>query len=338
MMIDLSRNGNETANSYIIQKPGNYCFPLVYGNALLNNKPNEKSYTKLGGDKQADFYDYRNNIITRPEIPDKIYETKILVWDSSREFISDLRTENDYIKFQITYVPDDGANYILGVLDWSGKVVWSWHLWLWKSELKDQDLGNGYKVLNINLGTKGNRVMYYQWGRKDPFNPLLTHRYKSTYKLAVTIGEAIQSPWMFFHGQSYEYNNNWVALKNYNNYWNSWCNDYQRNEKVEKTIYDPCPPGYNVPRRDILNKVNIKILPGAEITIKDKEDIIFPKYDLIGINGEIYKWKDDNYYWTAGNYEKDSANMFSAERDRFLYCNGYIRIMGLPIRPQKREE
>ena len=201
-MTDLSNNGNETANSYVISKPGEYCFPLVYGNALLNNKPNEKSYTKLGGELQADFYDYRDNIITRPEIPDKICETKILVWDSSREFVHDLRTENDYIKFRITYVPDDGANYILGVLDWSGKVVWSWHIWLWKDELKDQDVGNGYKVLNVNFGMKGDRAWFYQWGRKDPINPFLRSSYKIINRSAVSVGEAYKVPGHFLKAQT----------------------------------------------------------------------------------------------------------------------------------------
>ena len=65
-MIDLSyrdifgnlRDKQETANSYVISKPGNYCFPLIYGCGIKDSKDNSESYTNQGGKKQASFYDF----------------------------------------------------------------------------------------------------------------------------------------------------------------------------------------------------------------------------------------------------------------------------------------
>ena len=62
-MIDLSyrdiqgnlKEKQETANCYVISKPGNYCFPLVYGCGILDSKENPVSYTKLGGKKTIRF-------------------------------------------------------------------------------------------------------------------------------------------------------------------------------------------------------------------------------------------------------------------------------------------
>ena len=50
-MIDLSyrdifgnlRDKQETANSYVISKPGNYCFPLIYGCGIFGGNDNKIS-------------------------------------------------------------------------------------------------------------------------------------------------------------------------------------------------------------------------------------------------------------------------------------------------------
>jgi hypothetical protein len=91
--------------------------------------------------------------------------------------------------------------------------------------------------------------LFYQWGRKDPFPGLngdWSERVTSGWSVSAsksTIANAIQHPNVFY---AHEY---------------LWCSD-EKNDKlwnidgiantdvaVRKTIYDPCPVGYKMPRR-----------------------------------------------------------------------------------------
>ena len=62
----------ETANCYVISSPGDYCFPLVYGNSITDGKVNKAAYTNLGGTYQADFVNADNNPIFSPYIEEDL--------------------------------------------------------------------------------------------------------------------------------------------------------------------------------------------------------------------------------------------------------------------------
>lgn len=63
-----------TANCYMVDAPGWYIFPLVYGNAIHNGETNESSYKYTGGDTEESilgtFVNHLNNPIKSPYIRD----------------------------------------------------------------------------------------------------------------------------------------------------------------------------------------------------------------------------------------------------------------------------
>ena len=348
-MVDLSYRdiqGNlqekqETANSYVISKPGEYCFPLIMGNGIKSGETNYLAFTnqKLS-EKQADFYDYLDRIITSPEIV-RSKSVDIISWDSSREFIQNLRIEGDYVKFIITWVPDDGANYIVSVKESNRIVIWSWHLWLWKDKLKNIDVDK-YKILNTNLASKklNNKLVnwFYQWGRKDPI--CFFDKMVNIKECSETVGQSIQHPDIFYlHGDNYNYNYNWIKKKFYYNYWNSRCNKEQVDEKVIKTIYDPCPPGYSIPGYMVFT--NLK----KDHWDKDRKGWIFIN-SKISLPASGYRSGDDGgagrvgdcgYYWSAGTVYEDSASLLNFNDDDVFPLNLNDRSYGYSVRPQLEE-
>ena len=250
-MIDLSyrdifgnlRDKQETANSYVISKPGNYCFPLIYGCGIMNGNDNKISYTKQGKLPQLDFYDYQDKIINNPEINYKGEKIRIISWDNSRDVIRNIKIVKDYIYLSISSVPEKGGNYILALFDKYEKIIWSWHIWLWSEKLENIDIGK-HKLLNTNLASKYDRTghlinWFYQWGRKDPLCYL--DRMINIRECAKSVDQSIQNPNTFFANDA-SYNNNWLNETFFYTHSNAGLE-----EPVDKTIYDPCPPSYTVP-------------------------------------------------------------------------------------------
>lgn len=225
MNIQNLEENNGSANSYIIQKPGTYSFPLIYGN---------------GNIKEGECFDYLGRQIKRPEISEAV-SCNLVSWDSSREFISQLELKNNRILTTISYVPKTGANYIIAVRDKNGTIIWSWHLWLWRDELKNEKVDEEVEILNIDLASvwlDGKlRSWYYQWGRKDPMYPGGKRNKPRIYRINDKINP-ISYPLGYVSIES------WYNTK----YLGSWA--------PEKTIYDPCPPGYKVPDPKTLEKLN----------------------------------------------------------------------------------
>jgi hypothetical protein len=137
-----------------------------------------------------------------------------------------------------------------------GTVVWSWHIWCTDTPRERTHTNPDqlqFTVLDRNLGAtsadpadgEATYGMYYQWGRKDPFD-----------RAAATTGMATNSSHAFAFAIRYPqraYSEDGNAEGNWygslNNY--LWGNpDYGKNRYLKdliKTIYDPCPVGYMVP-------------------------------------------------------------------------------------------
>lgn len=115
----------------------------------------------------------------------------------------------------------------------------------------------------LEIGSSGT---YYQWGRKDPFLPSTGTKdclNKAAYSPAVyTLGStsavsynaspaanastAIQNPFTHYHDSS---TYGWMSSVYPYNLWNMANGTSTGDVAVSKTVYDPCPPGYCVPRR-----------------------------------------------------------------------------------------
>lgn len=175
---DLSTNGGSTtmstANCYIVNAKGTYQFPLVYGNAITDDKTIESSYKYQGwgtGEKYlAILKNYKDEEITQPYIIDDIYGNAAnaptnlkaeLVWQDEQNLVTGIQYEakkydgRGAIQFTIGTIKE--GNAVIALKDPSGTVMWSWHIWVTAvGELGDITLtsheNQKFDIMPVNLG------------------------------------------------------------------------------------------------------------------------------------------------------------------------------------------
>ena len=160
-----------TANCYIVNAPGTYAIPLVYGNAIKNRTPNTSAYT---GNK---FHDYTGtNAINSPYISTTVggkdnLGDAILVWADAFYMFKDVRLDKDNEDIVFTIDPEfmQQANAIFAVRDKSGKIIWSWHIWVTERDIEDtyslQDYADGtmsYEMMPVSLGWIESKRVWYE--------------------------------------------------------------------------------------------------------------------------------------------------------------------------------
>lgn len=173
-------NGCSTANCYIVNRPGTYCFPIVYGNAIVNGNVNEHSFktnvtrSKSGYEVLQSLQNHCGNI-TSPKIQDNkdnagnyIVPTKgKVIWTDKQNLVSNINIElmadTWYLKFetlpknQITQ-----GNAIIAVLDEDENVLWSWHIWVTSYKLNTNLVNvSGSEFMPLNIGwVYGSKMTY----------------------------------------------------------------------------------------------------------------------------------------------------------------------------------
>jgi len=165
---------------------------------------------------------------------------------------------------EITVTTNNNRGNAFIVLKYDGLVYWSWHLWVSDYDCSTTWTNNGFEMMDRNLGSIAaensldGRGLFYQWGRKDPFqgsgtagggefhvalrpeksgdNDLDIFR---NYLLFIirNAGKYIQEPGA---GVAGGYGWYWPISRDHDKY--LWCT-----EDSKKTIYDPCPSGWMVP-------------------------------------------------------------------------------------------
>lgn len=220
---------------------------------------------------------------------------------------------------------------------------------------------------------------YYQWGRKDPFLPSLGHKgnraYTSRYYCihasdATLAGMPSEYPtytsdgtrkllWM--HRNPWRYVFTAQRLPHYGNQWNAHNGGFG-DAPVVKSVYDPCPRGFKVPRRSAfsgftgsgssnvlgewVNAAN-EYPAGMNLTTthsNNDKNCYFPasglrgnvSSELLNLKGTTYEY---GYSWTAAPYQTSSST-FSCMG---LYFTGIRHLIttympaanGFPVRPEK---
>ena len=192
--------------------------------------------------------------------------TAELLWETTDGLISELVLSDGIVSFNTSA---GKGNALIAVKDQQGRIMWSWHIWC--TDLPADQVymankyGNSYTFMDRSLGATsalddtGSLGMSYQWGRKDPIpgsskfydmtEPTL---YGSVTKVSVaasdastgTIANAIQNPVTFLKAAD------WLFAGRNNYLWGNPQGEEGLTATHQKSIYDPCPPGYRIPGKD----------------------------------------------------------------------------------------
>lgn len=154
---DLSTKGGSsprrTANCYVVNAPGRYKLPLVYGNAIDYVKnpvdgDNLPSRHLDASDVTEQFsppllYDLINHLgnpITSPHIADNtdcVPHEAIVVWQDAPDLVSEPSVSDGFLYFTVDRGTIKQGNAVLAVRDAGGTVMWSWHIWVTDRILED---------------------------------------------------------------------------------------------------------------------------------------------------------------------------------------------------------
>lgn len=135
-----------TANCYLVNAPGIYSLPLVYGNGIKNGGSNTSAYNK------SHFKNHRNAEITDPYIYNNSGcspADAILLWQDEENLVTEVRLLSDKkrLEFKVDRSAIRQGNAVVAVRR-NGEVMWSWHIWV-----TDYRLGEGIK----NMYSKSNK-------------------------------------------------------------------------------------------------------------------------------------------------------------------------------------
>lgn len=303
-----------------------------------------------------------------------------IVWQTANKVIKHLElTKDGHVEFYVDY--DTGSetdlkesNALIGVTDTAGNLIWSWHLWLTNSDPRTEEgvaeYSNGVTFMARNLGAQGNSNgetdtdailasygLYYQWGRKDPmprpryyncannydesrYNANGNYVYLTVEETAAatgTIAYATAHPDIMLTAPDTN-NGDWLQGGN-NSLWGGG---------ATKSMYDPCPHGWNVPDADAFTTLDI----AAE---EDNMDLETAKklfgWALSDANGEKHfytgagyrsyfdgiisnvNYKDEypytplpwvGYYWTRGAEGNKGVAMFFDLNTSRAVINGFV--------------
>lgn len=168
-----------TANCYIVDSPGYYIFPLVYGNAIKNSATNTAAYvsSQSGSNVLPNFKNHLNANITAPYIADNAGCTPYsaaLIWQDAKslvqnvEYVADAFGGKGGIKFYVSPSTIAQGNAVLSISD-KTDIMWSWHIWVTSFEGFDDSVtltnrdDNTFTLMPINLGwcSNGADIRYY---------------------------------------------------------------------------------------------------------------------------------------------------------------------------------
>lgn len=139
--VDLS-GGGETANCYMIDSPGYYSLPLVYGNGRDASGAENKSAFTITTETHDPgllyFVDHNNNRIETSDIKNhlaaacgSVPEEAFILWQDSPGLIDNvtLDSQNGRITFHVSRHTFSQGNAVIALRDSKGDIVWNWHIW-----------------------------------------------------------------------------------------------------------------------------------------------------------------------------------------------------------------
>ena len=304
---DLSEQG--TANCYIVNEAGLYSFDAsTIGNGEFG--------LTMASDPMMGYAYHTTDATIVPTSAE-------IVWDDRRGAIGGLTFDPEKKTVNFVTTGEEG-NAVIAVRGANGKILWSWHIWATDQPAEHyyvNSTGN-YTVLDRNLGairadagsTDAERYesigAMYQWGRKDPFmttDDIWTMLY-SRKETQLTTAESIELPTILAGSDSW----------NQKGAYSLW-------STTEKTVYDPCPPGYRVAVSDIFkgfSKTGSDVNRGSDINYSGSFDKGFNFY-YDGANTAWYPSTTRHWYYNYGvEYSDNQSYIWSANQNAlYFYYN-----------------
>ena len=222
------------SNCYVISAPGAYKLPAVKG-----NKADKPAGTVFGVQLVWESYNNDQEVTLNSVIANV-----------------DFDGPTNYVFFETPATLKPG-NALIAAKNSEDEIIWSWHIWIPETAFTTGTYGiSSQTLMSRNLGalvdTKAEAAnvdarsygLIYQWGRKDPFlgskrlnsssQALIAGTGKSVSSSQFTIEQSIANP---------------TTIVGYKGDWMTPENTTLWTESGDKSIYDPCPPGYRVPKR-----------------------------------------------------------------------------------------
>lgn len=348
-----------TANCYIVPQPGtSYSFnATVMGNnkTTLNVTPQ-----KLSGTQARVIWE--TGTVRGAVIKDAEYKSGRIVFTTGT----------------------DRGNALVGLFDSRGNCIWSWHIWSvdYAPAAVAQTYKSGAVFMDRNLGalttdyTKPeSRGLYYQWGRKDPMiypslfrsnqwnEPIRADavyaagfEYAESYPRDVaspydimTVEWAVAHPTTYMDGAFFEDWEEWTSVSDWlharnSNLWGNRTTGKTIVMVTDKSIYDPCPPGWRVPDLEDFRDLRFAAAEMPYCVTVYCNGTQTAKYPLGGfLNVSRYERNGENaYLYTASPYtwNGSSLNYFGLESASISITGtyqevnsmSYYRYAALPVR------
>ena len=316
----------ETANCYIVSEPGSYKFPMVKGNDSDN---------VLSGITRVETLWETANTSTAPSVG---------------AIVKDVTFNGRFVYFN---TPSSLKNGNAVIAAYNGNdIVWSWHIWVcsgYDADASAQTLyGKTRPMLDRNIGALSNSPasplangFFYQWGRKDPF-PGAVENYVSadggagTYmavsgtqidyaaSTGVTVDYVVAHPNVFITSAD----GYWLP-EAVNSLWGITVSNAV--ETAVKSVYDPCPPGWKVPRARVIvdgqHVVSDETWAGLENyarrvstglylqTTASGSEAWYPTNGYIDRNGKVIMVGQYACYWSCSFYGGGLSFALQISRD-----------------------
>ena len=318
---DLNASSTERANCYMITAGGGYYFDAtVKGNGTsgINSTFKDQSATLAPAGAK-------------------------LVWEEVTGLVTGVTYEAGKIYFACS--GKDG-NAVVAATDAAGNIIWSWDIW---STQTPSELALGdWTFMDRNLGAKStdDHGLYFQWGRKDPFSSILdfdSGKGEGKYhpveggssdneNVKNTIEYSVAHPASYLAKSSR--NSDWLLESGQHYLWGlDFTKDGLAKFATMKTIYDPCPAGYEVCSAAAFgaglsagaaNKGTYITLFGGQMKV--------PACGFIYTGG--YGWYGQDSFaglWSCSTSWGNTENAFRLLSTNDAYDN-YDRSTGLPVR------
>ncbi len=317
----------ETANCYIVSEPGSYKFPMVMGNDSDN--------TLSGITRVATLWE-TTNTSTAPSVGD---------------VIADVTFNGHFVYFNTPSTLKNGNAVIAAYR--GNDIVWSWHIWVcsgYDAEGSAQTLyGKTLPMMDRNLGALSNSPatgltngMFYQWGRKDPFPGAVeisvaadggagtyiattAGALKTHSSVGVTVDYVVAHPDEFITSSD----GYWLPVA-INSLWGITVSNAV--ETAVKSVYDPCPPGWKVPRARVMDGTQHvvsqeawagldqtglyrRVSTGLYLTTTANTQAWYPTNGYIDRNGRVIMVGQYACYWSCSFYGGGMSFALELSRD-----------------------